>query len=199
MVDAALAVICKELESLSGCKSIRTGDVDKLAPGDSLYHRGRNFIGIPTCEPLRARFGTTTCDLDETSQNGWSVLQTLLPFDGEAVRDAIAVLKAGVDTWGVSRQPHITSVSSRAINLMTMIWFPRGRDGIARMRGLRDELHAKLIASGCYPSREGIDTLQSSMAEIPRDETWAKLKVTFDPNGVIAPGRYISAEQPSAG
>jgi 4-cresol dehydrogenase (hydroxylating) flavoprotein subunit len=193
----ALDIAREELGGIPGCKGVRSGDVDELAPGDPLYHRGRTFLGIPACEPLRKRFGTTSCDLDGTSRNGWSVLQTLLPLDGRAVGDALAVLKAGVDAWGVPVQPHVSSVTARSINLMTMIWFERSPEGIERMRRLRDELQAKLVGRGYHPSREGVDVLRAAAGRGPRDEAWAHIKAALDPKGVIAPGRYVAAPTPA--
>jgi 4-cresol dehydrogenase (hydroxylating) flavoprotein subunit len=199
LVAEVLEIAREELGAVPGCKGVRVGDVGDLAPDDPLYHRGRNFLGIPSCEPLRKRFGTTTCELDETSRSGWSVLQTVLPFDGRAVGDALALLKAGVDAWGVPVQPHVSSVTPRALNLMTMLWFQRSPEGIERMRGLRDELQAKLVERGYHPSREGIDLLRAGVGSGPRDEAWAQIKNAFDPKGIIAPGRYVAvAPRPSS-
>lgn len=193
VVDEALAIVSEELVGVAGCKSLRSGEADELAPSDPLYHRGRTFLGIPSCEPVRKRFGTTTCDLDGTSSNGWSVLQTLLPLEGRAITEALGVLKAGVDASGLPVQPHVSSISSHALNLMTMIWFQRTPEGVARMRQLRDELLANLTARGYHPSREGIDSLRGSMAHGARSEAWAQIKAALDPKGIIAPGRYVSA------
>lgn len=190
LVREALDIVRSELASVPGCKSVRAGAVRELEPGDPLYHRGRAFLGIPTCESLRARFGVSSCALDESSRQGWSVLQTVLPLDGRSVHDALMVLKAGVDAHGIPVQPHLSSVSSRAMNLMTMIWFERSTAGIERMRALRDALQADLLARGLFPSREGIDMLRASHTRGPRDAGWAQLKAALDPNGVIAPGRY---------
>jgi 4-cresol dehydrogenase (hydroxylating) len=191
LVAEALEIAREELVAVPGCKTMRTGEADALAPGDPLYHRGRNFLGIPSCEPLRKRFGTTTCELDTTSRTGWSVVQTLVPFDGQAIGDALSVLKAGVDVWGVPVHPHISSVTPTALNLMTMIWFQRTPEHIARMRGLRDELQTKLVERGYPHSRAGIDMLRRAMPGGSRDEAWAQIKAAFDPNGIIAPGRYV--------
>src|SRR5262249_20396656 len=81
----------------------------------------------------------------------------------------------------------------RSLNLMAMIWFQRDAEGIRRMRGLRDELQARLSEQGFYPSREGIDMLRGAQANGPRDEAWSQLKAIFDPQGIIAPWRYVPA------
>ena len=197
LVEAALAIVRDELAGVPGCRGVRTGDAGELAPGDPLYHRGRTFLGIPACEPLRKRFGTASCDLDEASDRGWSVLQTQLAFDGRAAGGALAAIDAAVATWGLPVQPHISSVTARSLNLMTMIWFPRTPDGIARMRGLRDELAARLAASGCPATRDGIDGLRRAAALGPHDDAWACAKAAFDPGGIIAPGRYVAGPAPA--
>jgi 4-cresol dehydrogenase (hydroxylating) len=193
IVDEILVILHDQLSSVPGCLGMRSGDVDALAAGDPLYHRARAFLGIPSCEPLRKRFGTATCDLDATSRHGWSVLQTALPFDGRAVDDALAILGAAVDAWGVPVQPHISSVTERSLNLMSMLWFERTPDGIARMRALRDELAARLVERGYPPSRQSVDGLRAAMARPPPSPVWAQVKAAFDPANIIAPGRYVVA------
>lgn len=193
IVAEALELLRDELAAIPGCRSLRTADVEELAPANPLYHRGRAFLGIPSCEPLRRRFGVTSCDLDHEATRGWSVVQTSLPLDGAAAVDALAVLAAGVDAWGLPVQPHLSSVSDRTLNLMTMIGFPRDARGIERMRGLRDDLRTKLGERGFRPSREGIDALRRPPSRLAHDAAWARLKNAFDPNGVIAPGRYGTA------
>jgi 4-cresol dehydrogenase (hydroxylating) flavoprotein subunit len=192
MVGEALDALGEALAAVPGCKALRTGEADELAPGDPLYHRGRTFLGIPSCEPVRKRFATTSCDLDRTSMRGWSVLQTLLPLEGSAASAGLALLQAGADAWALPVQPHLSSVSDRSLNLMTMIWFQRDADAIERMRGLRDQLRARLGEQGFEPSREGIDALRDARSSRPNDEAWARLKTAFDPNGIIAPGRYVA-------
>jgi 4-cresol dehydrogenase (hydroxylating) flavoprotein subunit len=199
VVGAALDLLRAELAAVAGCKSLRAGEVEDLAPTDPLYHRGRTFLGIPSCEPLQQRFGLTSCDLDQSSARGWAVVQTSLPLDGGAAADALEVLGTGVDAWGLPVQPHFSSVGDRTLNLMTMIWFERDAQGIERMRGLRDELRTRLGERGFCPSREGIDAQRLRLSSAAHDVAWAQIKAAFDPNGVIAPGRYVWAAPVTAG
>lgn len=191
LVSEALAIVSEELGSVPGCTRVRTGEAQELAPGDPLYHRGRAFLGIPSCEPVRARFGVSTCDLDESSRRGWSVLQSLLPLDGRSAQEALAILSEGARAHQATIQPHISMVSSRSLNLMSMIWFDRQPAQVERMRALREQLHAELAAHGFHPSRKGIDLLHADRVHLHHDEALSRIKAALDPRGSVAPGRYV--------
>jgi 4-cresol dehydrogenase (hydroxylating) len=191
LVTEVLAILREELGEVPGCKGLRTGEVAELEPGDPLYHRGRAFAGVPSCEPLRARFGTPTCALDESSRRGWSVLQTLLPLDSRSVQDALTILAEGAKAHESTIQPHISVVSSRSLNLMSMIWFERDPAGIERMRAVRELLQARLVARGFHPSRQGIDLLHTGRVHLHQDEALSRIKAALDPHGIVAPGRYV--------
>jgi 4-cresol dehydrogenase (hydroxylating) len=191
LVHEALAIVREELAGVPGCLGVRTGEVDELEPGDPLYHRGRAFVGIPSCEPLRARFGTTSCALDEESRRGWSVLQTLLPLDGRAAHTALTTLSEGARVHGSTIQPHLSAIGPSSLNLMSMIWFDREPAGIQRMRAVRDHLQARLAAQGFHPSRQGIDLLHAGRTHLHDDPALSRIKAALDPRGVVAPGRYV--------
>lgn len=190
VVEAAEEIVRDELGRMPGCKSVRVGLADEVKRDDPLYVRARMFLGIPTCEMIRNRFGTPTCELDETSRLGWSVVQTLLPQDGKSVDDAMQVLQSCVDQYRLPAQPHFSTVSSRAINLMTMIWFERTPGVIERMRQMRDHLREELSRRGYQPSREGIDALRIGNP-VAQDPGLKRIKAALDPSGIIAPGRYV--------
>ena len=182
------------LGRIAGCTMLRSGAADALAPGDPLYERGQHFLGVPSCGPLRRRFGVDTCDLDSAAARGWSVLQVRVPFHGPTVLEAVDRLDASARACRLSVQAHFSTVSGQALNLMTMIGFARDACGIADMRQLRDELRARWAGCGFVPSREGIDALQHrASAAMGIDPAWRLLKAALDPQGVIAPGRYVPA------
>jgi 4-cresol dehydrogenase (hydroxylating) flavoprotein subunit len=191
LVDQALAIVHDELSAVPGCRSVRSGDAEQVAPDDPIYYRVLTFLGVPSCEGLRLRMGTPTCALDETSPVRMCTLQALVPFEGRAVRGALDILQAGADASRMVVQPHFSSVTPRSLNLMIAICFSREPDTVERMRALRDDLQAKLLAGGFHHSREGIDPLRDAMTARTRDEAWAQIKRAFDPKGVIAPGRYV--------
>lgn len=191
LVTESLAIVREELGGIPGCTGLRTGEAQQLEPGDPIYHRGRAFLGIPSCEPMRARFGTDTCALDESSRRGWSVLQSLLPLDGRAVQAALTILDEEAKAHRATIQPHISAVSSRSLNLMSMIWFDRVPGEIERMRLLRERLQARLVARGFHSSRRGIDLLHAGRIHLHEDEALSRIKAALDPRGVVAPGRYV--------
>jgi 4-cresol dehydrogenase (hydroxylating) flavoprotein subunit len=119
------------------------------------------------------------------------VLQAVLPHDGARVKEAMAIVARCIDQHGITAQPHLSTVSSRSINLMTMIWFDRSPEGSERMRVMRDHLRAELVSDGFYPSREGIDALEAADQAGRPDDAAARIKAALDPAGVISPGRYV--------
>ena len=190
IVEAAERIVLEELHKIPGCTSLRSGPVDELDPSDPVYLRARMFVGEPTSDMIKQRFGTTTTALDENSIKGWSVIQTLLPHDSGSVDEAMAIVARAVDEFGISAHPHLSTVSSRSINLMTMIWFDRSPEGSECMRTMRDKLHRELRERGFLPSREGIDALHEGASDRP-GEASALLKRALDPQGIISPGRYV--------
>jgi 4-cresol dehydrogenase (hydroxylating) flavoprotein subunit len=191
MVAEAERIVRAELEPIPGCVSLRSGRAQDVPPEDRLHLRARMYLGEPTTEMIKQRFGTKTAALDETSAKGWAVLQVVLPPDGAAVEEAMAIVSRSVDACGMAAHPHLSTVSSRSINLMVMIWFDRTPEGSERMRGMRDQLRQALIERGFYPSREGIDALETAdQAGRPQDAA-SRIKAALDPEGVISPGRYV--------
>jgi 4-cresol dehydrogenase (hydroxylating) len=191
LVAEAERVVRAELEAIPGCVSLRTGRPEDVPPDDRLHVRARMFLGEPTTEMIKQRFGVQTAALDETSVKGWAVLQVVLPHDGASVDEAMSIVARSIDAHGMPAHPHLSTVSSRSINLMIMIWFDRTPDGSARMRAMRDQLRQDLIDRGFYPSREGIDALAAADRSGRAQDAAARIKAALDPQGVISPGRYV--------
>lgn len=191
MVAEAERIVREELERIPGCVSLSTGRPEDVPPSDKLHLRARMFLGEPTTEMIKQRFGTATAALDESSAKGWAVLQAVVPHESARVDEAMAIVAGCIARHGIAAHPHLSTVSSRSINLMTMIWFDRTPEGSERMRVMRDELRSELTRHGFYPSREGIDALDATdQAGRPQDAA-ARIKAALDPAGVISPGRYV--------
>jgi 4-cresol dehydrogenase (hydroxylating) flavoprotein subunit len=191
MVAEAERIVRGALEKIPGCVGLRTGRPEDVPPSDKLHLRARMFLGEPTTEMIKQRFGTQTAALDETSKKGWAVLQVVIPHDGDSVREAMAIVSRRIDEYGMPAHPHLSTVSSRSINLMTMIWFDRTPEGSERMRAMRDHLSQDLSSHGFYPSREGIDALAAAAEAGRPQDAAARIKTALDPRGVISPGRYV--------
>ena len=191
MVLEAERIVRAELETIPGCISLRTGRPEDVPPSDKLHLRARMYLGEPTTEMIKQRFGTQTAALDETSAKGWAVLQAVLPHESARVDEAMAIVARCIDQHGIAAHPHLSTVSSRSINLMTMIWFDRTPEGSERMRVMRDQLRGDLANRGFYPSREGIDALEAADLAEPGHAAAARIKAALDPAGVISPGRYV--------
>jgi 4-cresol dehydrogenase (hydroxylating) flavoprotein subunit len=191
LVAEAERIVRAELEGIPGCLSLRTGRPEDVPPDDRLHLRARMFLGEPTTEMIKQRFGTRTAALDEASVKGWAVLQVVLPHDSASLEEAMAIVARSIDTHGMPAHPHLSTVTSRSINLMIMIWFDRTPEGSRRMRAMRDQLRQDLIDRGFYPSREGIDALAAADRSGGTPDAAARIKSALDPQGLISPGRYV--------
>ena len=187
-VEGVEAVLKADFAQLPSFRSIEFGPVDGLAPGHPLYQRTQFFRGIPSCEMLRARFRVSTCDLDGSSETGWTVVATVLPLDGRAVQTALDVVTRIADVEGLVSRLEVSVVSNTTILLMTAIWFKRNADGIERMRRTQVAMRAQFKAAGFYPARDGIDAVR---AEGPASDALAQIRAALDPAGIISPGRYV--------
>lgn len=187
-VEATEAVLREELGRLPSFRSFESGPVDELPLTHPLYQRTQFFRGIPSCDMLRARFRVDDCDLDGRSESGWTVVATVLPLEGRAVRTALDVVTRVVDVEGLTCRLEVSAVSATTILLMTAIWFPRDADGIARMRRTQAALRAQLRAAGLHPARDGVDAVRD---EGPAGGVLARIKSALDPAGIVSPGRYV--------
>jgi len=87
----------------------------------------------------------------------------------------------------------LTMISERALDNVISITYDRDIPGEdARAMACHDELLERLTAAGYYPYSLGVP----SMKKLPQPErSWRpfaeKIKNALDPNGILAPGRYL--------
>lgn len=198
LVDAIESLLRDEVGSLPGCTAVRTQDAREVVAGDPLYHPAQTFLGIPHCEGIRARFGTTTCDLDVESPNGWSAFLVGASWNGEHASACIDAVRLAVAEHMLTVNVHV-SLWQRSLAALVMIWFPRDDAGIARARSMRSSLLAELKKRGLQLLRVGVDEqhevlLDAGPAHL--DGLW-RLKQSLDPGLVMAPGRYVPERSPS--
>jgi 4-cresol dehydrogenase (hydroxylating) len=86
----------------------------------------------------------------------------------------------------------VTSVSPRALCCVASICFDRSDEAERERAGeCYDELFERLAARGYLPYRAGTQTM-SKLAGLHPDTAGAiaRIKDAFDPNRILAPGRY---------
>lgn len=125
---------------------------------------------------------------------GWGLLYCLpfMPFDGSSARELVALTDEVYGRHGFT--PYITfnTVDDRAMEAVINLAFDAKSDAeTARSHLASRELHDAVMRRGWMPYRVGIQDMSSVVRG--DDEFWRvarELKRVFDPNGIIAPGRY---------
>jgi len=154
-------------------------------------------IGVPTdaaIDNLLWRFGAdglTAGELDK-SRCGLVFINPALPLDGQLVRRIIAALKDIARSYG--HELYITVNIETATSLVAVInlLFDREVDAeVEKAHACARALLAHLRAEGLEVYRARADMMAEIVAHDPAKwEVVRRLKQTFDPANIIAPGRY---------
>lgn len=84
-------------------------------------------------------------------------------------------------------------VTARLVEGVVSLSFNKSnQDQLAKVHQTIRELQAELIQAECYPYRTNIDLMdQIYGSDTGFENILQSLKKIFDPNGIIAPGRYV--------
>lgn len=135
--------------------------------------------------------GVGAADLDD-SKVGLLFCCPALPLEGEKARKEIARAEAVFGRFGF--QPYITLnlINTKVLLCVLNLVFDRtDPDRTAQAHCCVDTLFEEWAKVGIYPYRLGVQSMEQFVH--PSDPFWkiaANLKRTFDPNHIIAPGRY---------
>jgi 4-cresol dehydrogenase (hydroxylating) flavoprotein subunit len=133
-------------------------------------------------------------DLDQ-DRVGFLFANAAIPFAGADVVAATGLVEEVVTTHGFEPAVNCHSVRQRVLQLIVSICYDREVEGEdERVIACSDELNARLADAGYYPFRLGIHTMGVlDRADPTYLETLRSLKRLFDPEGILAPGRYEPA------
>jgi 4-cresol dehydrogenase (hydroxylating) len=149
------------------------------------------LASIPWCLGAGAEGYTPGTDLDATRCGTLFVLP-ILPLEGPAVRAAMEVAQQITGKHGFTPYTTLNSASPESLEAVINIVFPRDDDAQVE-HALRcvDELVAWYMQNGYTLYRAGIQHMSSIVKADSRHwQLIARLKDVFDPNHIIAPGRY---------
>ncbi|GAA1939318.1 FAD-binding oxidoreductase [Amycolatopsis minnesotensis] len=193
--DAERGVLA-EFRNLGTAASVRVLDTATTAEDDPLYARTRFARGIPTCDALHAGLRVRTCAQADQAPVGWLMFLPTVPLRRESLVAAVDLMRAESERHGTASMLEFNVVSQHSTNMVTQIPFVREPDAIERAHALRTAARDAFSRAGFPVYRSNIDQQHSELtarAADYHDLALGGLKDLFDPDGIIAPGRYLAA------
>jgi 4-cresol dehydrogenase (hydroxylating) len=183
-------------------RRLRVVDLDTLGRADVSARRSielglhRGYSGQLMNAVRRAywrkrRAPSAEPDLDQ-DRVGFLFANTALPFAGAEVVAASQLAEEVVAAHGFEPAINCHSVRERVLQLIVSIAYDREVDGDdERVMACSEELVTRWADAGYYPFRLGLHTMGVlDRADRTYRTTLRALKGLFDPEGILAPGRY---------
>jgi len=141
---------------------------------------------------LEKTLGTTPSEVDAEGK-GWIFFLPLLPFTGNAIKQAYIHINDIYESTGVRCGATINALNDQVIDLVVSIRFERVEEEINKAHQALSLLHEKFSESGFYPYRLDVEhpLINNHSARTLRErEIIRDLQKTLDPKGIFASGRY---------
>lgn len=151
--------------------------------------------GIPTDQHIRTLLNNdqiSSATLDASSLSHYfEWINAVCPADEQSVSLMIDLLDGLFKKEGYEFRVTITAINPRSFILISNITFENQPEEIKRAHSFKKRCYQELISNGFYPYRSG-SGLYSSLPELSSDhqQILKKLKNVFDPDDIIAPGKY---------
>lgn len=162
-----------------------------------LLYSDSPFLGNPTEFSIQSVYwrkrGEKPKQLDpDRDRCGLHWVCTAVPFDGEHIARHAKVVEQVARTYSLEPNLSYLNLSERYLKSFAVIAFDREADDEEeRARACHDEMLRRLMDAGYAPVRLGIQSMTSVSPSDPRYTEWLRrLKRLFDPNDVLAGGRY---------
>jgi 4-cresol dehydrogenase (hydroxylating) len=153
--------------------------------------------GVPSPHALRsvaaAAHAPTDASDPDLGAGGMLFCVPLAPLDRAGAHELVATAEGVCGSFGFEPAITLNALDTRVLEAVISIGFDR-RDAERTTAAHRclDALHRTYIASGLPPYRVGIDSMHHVVRD--GDSFWCtvrELERVLDPQGIIAPGRYI--------
>ena len=125
------------------------------------------------------------------------------PATANAARELMTIIHQVLNKHGFEPGVTFTLLNERCLDAVISLLFdreekaPDGLDWDDKALMCRSELYQQMISRGYYPYRVDVDMMQ--LLNKTGEETYLKLlqriKVCLDPEGILAPGRYIADQR----
>ncbi|MEZ5402846.1 MAG: FAD-binding oxidoreductase [Bryobacteraceae bacterium] len=156
--------------------------------------------GVPTGQPLRSVYwrkrAPPPADMDpDRDRCGLLWCAPVAPLRGEHAVKLASIATATLLEHGFEPQISITLLTERTLACIVSIGYDRDVPG-ADEAALRCyvELSERLRAAGYHFYRLGIQGMEYARSQGAYDDLLRKLKRALDPNGILAPGRYLPVD-----
>ncbi len=151
--------------------------------------------GEPTDEPLRTLLNDETLNSKTISSSGsltcFSWINAVCKADGESVEKVVHLLSSLFNKHGYEFRVTLTAENPRTLILISNISYPRNEAAIKKAEDFCRLCSQELNSNGFYPYRSGSGMYDNLP---PHSEPYLnllkKLKQSFDPNAILAPGKY---------
>jgi len=203
---AALGEHVSQLAFVGHCTSLLTRLAGRLAPKilgmDAarmvpLLYDASPFLGNPTEFSIQSVYwrkrGPKPAQLDpDRDRCGLHWVCTGVPFDDVHIARHAALVEQVAREHALEPNLSYLNVSERYLRAFAVIAYDRDADDEeARAQACHDRMLAQLVAAGFPPVRLGVQSMRSVRPCDPQYSEWLRrLKQVFDPNDVLAAGRY---------
>lgn len=156
--------------------------------------------GVPSAAMMASNywrkksFPQASADLNPEQDNcGVMWLAPVAPTSGAHTAAIWNIVKTTMLGHGFEPSVSITLISERSLDCVINLSFDRDIPGEdTRAMACHDDMLAQFCAAGYYPYRLGIQAMSQMPARTAAYDTFfANIKSSLDPNGILAPGRYL--------
>ena len=173
-------------------------DADALERAPALVQAlGRTLMGTPAHFAVQRALGlpdAEACrDVDSAAQKGLLFIIPVVPVSSEAVASVLGVLGRHSERFATPINATINILSEHCVEMVCSVRFARTPDEIRQAHLLKRSLVEELLAREVPLMRLDIDAQDTAAASFQPTyrDLLVRLKALFDPNGIIAPGRYL--------
>src|SRR5262249_44731491 len=153
--------------------------------------------GAPTSFAVERALGLKSAaecgQVDRLSDRGLIFIIPVVPLAPEAVLTGLGILDDFARRYQVAINATINILSEHAVELVSSIIFDRTAKGIEQAHALKKRILEELARRDISLMRLDLDSQNDPRLFTERSyrDALLKLKHTFDPNNILAPGRYI--------
>ena len=191
IIDTIKELVEKALHAFGEITFYRDEDIDD--PVHPLKNYCDLFNGIPRLLIDSSYDIRNEDNFDASSKTGIRVMTLVLPTSTKLFAEVLVnthTLSLFIQGVKVNFVFNISSANTSLLHLYFS--FARNRDSINRTNKQFTQIMRKFIDLGCLPYRMDIDHQNTDLFKLDdaTRENLTELKQLFDPNGIIAPGRY---------